>query len=75
MRTTLLGLSSLLSSLLTTLEGLSMESSTRRLLSSSTSESSERGLGLGLLGTWRELNLQLNRTHNSNLLTQDVCMS
>lgn len=74
MRTTLLGLSSLLSSLLTTLEGLSMESSTRRL-SSSTSESSERGLGLGLLGTWRELNLQLNRTHNSNLLTQDVCMS
>lgn len=74
MRTTLLGLSSLLSSLLTTLEGLSMESSTRRLLSS-TRESSERGLGLGLLGTWRELNLQLNRTHNSNLLTQDVCMS
>lgn len=64
MRTTLIGLS-LLSR---TLESLSLELS--RL---STSESSERGRGLGLLGTWRELGLQLNRTHNSNLLTLNFC--
>lgn len=70
MRTTLLS-SSLLSTLL---EGLSMELRTSR---SSRIESSERGLGLGLLGTWRErgLRLQLNRTHNSNLLTQVGCQS
>ena len=69
MRTTLLGLS-LLSTLL---EGLSMELRTSRSTSESR-ESSERGLGLGTLRTWRERGLQLNRTHNSNLLTQEFCM-